>query len=233
MNARRPADRPASAAHHETSADGVSVVQSHLELRYDTRCICGVDEAGRGPLAGPVVAAAVVLDPARPIDGLRDSKQLSAARRESLARAIRQLASGWSIGLASVEEIDRMNILQATLLAMRRAVAALPIAPTLARVDGNQAPRLACGIELIVGGDAIEPCISAASILAKTERDAEMLRLHRSHPAYGFDRHKGYPTAEHLALLRQFGPCAAHRRSFAPVREAWAAASPSGRPDEP
>jgi ribonuclease HII len=184
-----------------------------------------VDEAGRGPLAGPVVAAAVILDPCGPIDGLRDSKQLTASRRELLALAIRERALGWAIGRASVDEIDRLNILQAALLAMRRAVTALPVAPTLARVDGNQAPRLACGVEMIIGGDAIEPCISAASILAKTERDAVMLRLHRKHPDYGFDRHKGYPTAEHLALLRQFGPCIAHRRSFAPVRAAAAARS--------
>jgi ribonuclease HII len=197
--------------------------QGLLALAFDTRRVCGVDEAGRGPLAGPVVAAAVILDPDRPIEGLRDSKQLSAARREVLAAAIRERALGWAVARASVAEIDRLNILQAALLAMRRAVAALPVAPTLARVDGNQPPRLACGIELIVGGDAIEPCIGAASILAKTERDADMLRLHRRHPLYGFDRHKGYPTAEHLALLRRHGPCVAHRTSFAPVRDALAA----------
>jgi ribonuclease HII len=165
-----------------------------------------------------VVAAAVILDPARPVAGLRDSKQLSAARREALAGAIRDSALGWAVARASVEEIDRLNILQATLLAMRRAVEALPISPELARIDGNRAPQLSCGIELIVGGDALDPCISAASILAKTERDADMLRLHQCHPHYGFDRHKGYPTAEHLSLLRQHGPCDQHRRSFAPVR---------------
>jgi ribonuclease HII len=201
------------------------VAQASFPLVFDTRLVCGVDEAGRGPLAGPVVAAAVILDPARPIDGLRDSKQLTAARREALAHAIRERALGWAIARASVDEIDRLNILQAALLAMRRAVAALPVVPTLARVDGNQAPRLSCGIEMIVGGDAIEPCISAASILAKTDRDAVMLRLHHDYPDYGFDRHKGYPTAEHLTLLRQFGPCIAHRRSFAPVRAAGAARS--------
>ena len=180
--------------------------------------VAGVDEAGRGPLAGPVVAAAVILDPARPIDGLRDSKQLSAARREALAAAIRERAIGWAVARASVAEIDRLNILQAALLAMRRAVDALPVAPTLARVDGNRPPRLACGVELIVGGDATEPCISAASILAKTERDADLLALHARFPGYGFDRHKGYPTADHLERLRVLGPCVEHRRSFAPVR---------------
>jgi len=192
--------------------------QGALALGLDPRIVCGVDEAGRGPLAGPVFAAAVVLDPSRPIEGLRDSKRLPAARRDALADAIRERALGWAVAQASVAEIDRLNILQAALLAMRRAVEALPVTPTLARVDGNQPPRLSCGIELIVGGDATEPCISAASILAKTERDALMRALHARHPEYGFDRHKGYPTAEHLTLLRRHGPCAAHRRSFAPVR---------------
>jgi len=180
--------------------------------------VCGVDEAGRGPLAGPVFAAAVVLDPARPIAGLRDSKQLSPARRDALAEAIRAQALGWAIGRASVSEIDRMNVLQATMLAMHRAVTGLPRLPELARVDGDRAPRLPCSVQTIVRGDAIEPCISAASILAKTARDAAMLRLHRRFPGYGFDRHKGYPTADHLEALRRLGPCAAHRRSFAPVR---------------
>lgn len=180
--------------------------------------MCGVDEAGRGPLAGPVTAAAVILDPARPIDGLRDSKQLSAARRDALAALIRERALGWAVASASVEEIDALNILQASLLAMRRAVLALPMAPSLARVDGNRAPVLPCGVELIVGGDAIDAAISAASILAKTTRDTEMMRLHRLYPHYGFDRHKGYPSPEHLAQLRRHGPCEEHRRSFAPVR---------------
>lgn len=197
--------------------------QRTLSLEFDAGTVCGVDEAGRGPLAGPVVAAAVILDPSRPIEGLRDSKQLSEARRDALATAIRERALGWAVASASVAEIDRLNVLRAALLAMRRAVAALPVAPTLARVDGNQAPRLDCGIELIVGGDASEPCISAASILAKTERDAGMLRLHARFPGYGFDRHKGYPTAEHLERLRALGPCVAHRRSFGPVRDALAA----------
>ena len=195
------------------------VAQSGLSLAFDTRVVCGVDEAGRGPLAGPVVAAAVILDPARAIDGLRDSKKLSQARREALAVAIRDGSLGWAIGQASVDEIDQLNILQASLLAMRRAVEALPVVPTLARVDGNQAPRLACGVELIVGGDATEACISAASILAKVERDRMMRALHSLHPEYGFDRHKGYGTALHLESLKRHGPCSEHRRSFAPVRE--------------
>lgn len=195
------------------------VGQSGLLLGFDTRVVCGVDEAGRGPLAGPVVAAAVILDPARAIDGLRDSKKLSQTRREALAIAIREASLGWAIGQASVDEIDELNILQASLLAMRRAVEALPVLPTLARVDGNQSPRLACGVELIVGGDATEACISAASILAKVERDRLMHLLHGLHPEYGFDRHKGYGTALHLASLKRHGPCIAHRRSFAPVRE--------------
>jgi ribonuclease HII len=193
--------------------------QSGLSLAFNTRLVCGVDEAGRGPLAGPVVAAAVILDPMRAIDGLRDSKKLSQARREALAVAIRDGSLGWAIGQASVDEIDQLNILQASLLAMRRAVEALPVVPTLARVDGNQAPRLACGVELIVGGDATEACISAASILAKVERDRLMRALHSLHPEYGFDRHKGYGTALHLESLKRHGPCSEHRRSFAPVRE--------------
>ena len=180
--------------------------------------VCGVDEAGRGPLAGPVYAAAVVLDARRPIDGLNDSKLLSAAQRERLAGEIRAHALGWAVASASVSEIDTLNILQATFLAMRRAVDALGIAPALARVDGNQAPRLGCAVETLVGGDALDPSISAASILAKTERDAAMRALHERWPKYGFERHKGYATAEHLLLLREHGPCDEHRRSFAPVR---------------
>ena len=192
--------------------------QAALQLAFAHDCVCGVDEAGRGPLAGPVFAAAVVLDPARPIQGLRDSKQLGAARRDALAAEIRAHALAWALGRASVSEIDRLNVLQATMLAMRRAVAALPLRPTLPRVDGNRAPALPCGVETIVGGDALEPCICAASILAKTARDAAMLRLHRRFPGYGFDRHKGYPTAEHVEALHRLGPCVVHRRSFAPVR---------------
>lgn len=180
--------------------------------------VCGVDEAGRGPLAGPVYAAAVVLDPGAPVAGLRDSKALSARAREALAAAIRERALAWSVASASAAEIDALNILQASLLAMQRAVAALAIEPALARVDGNRPPRLRCLVQTLVGGDALDPAISAASILAKCTRDQAMLALHERFPQYRFDRHKGYPTAEHLALLREHGPCEEHRRSFAPVR---------------
>jgi ribonuclease HII len=183
------------------------------------RLVCGVDEAGRGPIAGPVFAAAVLLDPLRPIQGLRDSKLLSAARRETLTRAIQGAALAWAVASASVEEIDRLNILQASLLAMRRAVERLPIAPHEAWIDGNRCPALACATRPVVGGDRSVPQISAASILAKTARDAEMLRLHVRYPCYRLDRHKGYPTPEHLALLARHGASAVHRRTFAPVRE--------------
>ncbi len=189
-------------------------------LAPDLSVVCGVDEAGRGPLAGAVYAAAVVLDPARPISGLRDSKQLTARRRVLLAAEIRQHALAWAVAQASVAEIDELNILQASLLAMRRAVMALTLAPTLARVDGNQAPRLDCTVETLIGGDALDPAISAASILAKTDRDAAMLDLHAAYPDYHFDRHKGYPSALHLEVLRRLGPCEHHRRSYAPVRAA-------------
>lgn len=180
--------------------------------------ICGVDEAGRGPLAGPVYAACVVLNPAHAIDGLVDSKQLSEKQRDSLTAEIKRHALAWAIASASVEEIDRFNILQASLLAMQRAVQSLPHAPGLALVDGKQGPRLPCAVQTIVNGDQLIPAISAASILAKTARDAEMLRLHHIYPQYGFDRHKGYPTKAHFAALQQHGPCAIHRQSFAPVK---------------
>ena len=180
--------------------------------------VCGVDEAGRGPLAGPVYAAAVILDPARPIAGLKDSKKLSAARREQLAVAIRENALAWAIASASVEEIDELNILQATLLAMRRAVEGLRPAAEAALIDGNRCPLLTIPARAIVKGDALEPCISAASILAKTERDKEMRALADIHPAYGFERHAGYPTADHVAALETFGPCPAHRKTFGPVK---------------
>ena len=180
--------------------------------------IAGVDEAGRGPLAGPVLAAAVILDIHRPIAGLADSKTLSAPRREELAEAIRAHALAWALGSASVEEIDRMNILQASLLAMQRAVQALRLAPDEAWVDGNRAPALACRARAIVRGDATVAAISAASILAKVARDAEMLVLDARFPVYGFARHKGYPTAVHLAALAAHGASPVHRRSFAPVR---------------
>lgn len=187
--------------------------------------ICGVDEAGRGPIAGPVSAAAVVLDPQRPIEGLADSKLLSPARRERLALAIRARALAWSVAWASVEEIDRLNILQATLLAMRRAVEGLSLAPDEVLVDGVHCPALACRVRAVVDGDRLHASISAASILAKTARDAEMLRLHARHPAYALDRHKGYPTREHIARLEKFGACEIHRRSFAPVHRLLAARS--------
>ena len=183
------------------------------------RLPCGVDEAGRGPLAGPVVAAAVILDPARPIAGLADSKKLSAARRERLAVEIREKALAWSIAEASVAEIDHINILQATLLAMQRAVAGLSVLPAVALIDGNRCPVLAMPARAIIGGDATVAEISAASILAKTSRDAGMLALHALYPQYDFARHKGYGTAVHLAALRAHGPSPVHRRSFAPVRD--------------
>ena len=195
--------------------------------------VCGVDEAGRGPLAGPVYAAAVILDPARPIPGLRDSKQLSATRREVLAVQIRERALAWSVAQASVEEIDTLNILHATLLAMRRAVDGLAVRPVLARIDGNRAPRLDCATETLVGGDALDPAISAASILAKTDRDAAMHELHRRHPDYRFDLHKGYPSALHREILHRLGPCEQHRRSYAPVRAALQAALARQAAQEP
>ena len=180
--------------------------------------VCGVDEAGRGPIAGPVFAAAVILDLGRPVAGIRDSKLLSARRREALAPEIRRCALGWAVAHATVEEIDALNILQATMLAMRRAVEQLDPRPGLALVDGNRIPSLPCDARAVVGGDRSHEAIGAASILAKTARDAEMRRLHALHPAYGLDRHKGYPTAEHLRLLEQHGACEIYRRTFAPVR---------------
>lgn len=181
--------------------------------------LAGVDEAGRGPLAGPVVAAAVILDDHNPIVGLADSKKLTAARRDALFDEIRAKALCCSVALASVEEIDRLNILQATLLAMQRAVEGLRLKPHKVLVDGNRLPRLDVLAEAIVKGDDKVPAISAASILAKTARDELMLRLHQQYPQYGFDGHKGYPTAAHLEALRQHGVSDVHRRSFRPVRE--------------
>lgn len=191
-----------------------------MDEGFDVELIAGVDEAGRGPLAGPVVAAAVVLDPRRPIEGLRDSKQLSARARERLAVLIRERAFAWSLGRAAAEDIDRLNILQATLLAMARAVEALPTGARHVLVDGPHCPRLACSVEAVIGGDRRVAAISAASILAKVSRDAEMIDLDRRYPQYGFGRHKGYPTSEHREALRRHGPCPCHRRSFAPVRAA-------------
>ena len=180
--------------------------------------ICGVDEAARGPLCGPVFAAAVVLDPARPIPGLGDSKKLGERVRLRLAEQIRQRAPAWCVAQASVEEIDAINILQATLLAMRRAVEGLSVAPTQVLVDGLYTPRVGCAAQAVVKGDASVAEISAASILAKTARDALMCDLHARYPQYGLARHKGYPTAAHLAALREHGVIDIYRRSFAPVR---------------
>jgi ribonuclease HII len=194
---------------------------------------CGIDEAGRGPLAGPVYAAAVILDPARRIRGLDDSKQLAEGVRLELAARIRSRALAWAVASASVTEIDSLNILQATLLAMRRAVDALAIVPALALVDGLHCPRLPMKVRAIVGGDARVKAISAASILAKTARDAEMVRLAAQFPQYGFERHKGYPTPEHLEALQRFGPCAVYRRSFAPVRALLAGEQGALFPSEP
>ncbi|MDH1522912.1 MULTISPECIES: ribonuclease HII [Achromobacter] len=178
----------------------------------------GVDEAGRGPLAGQVYAAAVILDPSRVIDGLADSKVLTAVRREELALQIKEQALAWCIASATVSEIDSLNILRATMLAMQRAVQGLANEPQLALVDGNQAPKLRCTVQTVIKGDALVPAISAASILAKTARDADLLRLHALYPQYAFDQHKGYGTALHLQRLREHGPCAEHRRSFAPIK---------------
>ena len=183
-----------------------------------TEIVAGVDEAGRGPLAGPVVVAAVVLDPDKPLDGLDDSKKLSEKRREALFPLIVERSLAWTVVAIEVDEIDRINILQATLLGMRRAVEQLVPAPSLALIDGNRAPALTCAVRTIVGGDGLEPAISAASILAKVTRDRLMKKLHIDYPDYGFDRHKGYPTADHLARLTRYGPCPIHRRSFAPVK---------------
>jgi len=184
--------------------------------------ICGVDEAGRGPLAGAVFAAAVILDQERPIEGLADSKKLSEKKREYLAEQIRERALAWAIASADAEEIDTINILQASLLAMRRAVDSLSPVPSEALIDGLHCPKLAIPCRAIVKGDSSVAEISAASILAKTARDAEMLRLHLVYPQYGFDRHKGYPTALHLDALRRHGASEIHRRSFAPVKLAIA-----------
>ena len=182
--------------------------------------LAGVDEAGRGPLAGPVVTAAVVLDPRRPVPGLADSKKLSAARREALAVEIRAHSLAWALGRAEPEEIDELNILGATMLAMRRAVEGLELAPDAVLVDGNRVPDFGLPGEAVVGGDRQVPAISAASILAKVARDREMAELHLRHPRYGFDRHKGYPTRDHLRALSEYGPLPEHRRSFAPVAAA-------------
>ena len=182
--------------------------------------VAGVDEAGRGPLAGPVVAAAVILDPAQRLRGLRDSKLLTPQAREALAVEIRSRAVAWAVAESGVGEIDTLNILQATLLAMRRAIEALATRPDVVWIDGLHCPTLDCPARAIVDGDRLIAGIAAASILAKTARDAMLVELDRCYPAYGFARHKGYATPEHLAALRQLGPCPAHRRFFAPVAQA-------------
>lgn len=190
-----------------------------LEAGHPRLVVCGVDEAGRGPLAGPVVAAAVILDVTAIPKGLNDSKKLDAARREALFAAL-ESAAAIGVGLASVEEIDELNILHATMRAMARAVAALPRAPQIALVDGNRCPPgLACEARAIVGGDALALSIAAASVVAKVTRDRLMTELARAHPGYGFERHRGYGTPEHLAALSRLGPCAVHRASFAPIRK--------------
>lgn len=182
--------------------------------------IAGVDEAGRGPLAGPVVAAAVILDPGQRIRGLRDSKLLTPPAREELAAVIRTRAIAWAVAQSAVDEIDTLNILQATLLAMRRAIERLAIRPEVVWIDGLHCPQLDCPTRAIVDGDRLIAAIAAASILAKTARDAMLVELDRSYPLYGFARHKGYATPEHLAALRVHGPCPVHRRYFAPVLQA-------------
>lgn len=185
---------------------------------HSIEIIAGVDEAGRGPLAGPVVVAAVVLDPANPIDGLADSKVLSAARRERLFEVIVQKASQFQVIMVDVKTIDQINILQATLLGMRASILNLSLLPNLVLIDGKQVPKnMPCKAKAIIDGDAIEPCISAASILAKVTRDRHMKMLDEKYPGYGFAKHKGYGTAQHLKALAELGPCAEHRLSFAPV----------------
>jgi ribonuclease HII len=187
------------------------------ELIVPLGLVCGVDEAGRGPLAGPVVAAAVILDPERPIPGLNDSKKLSEKKRIALAALIRERAIAWAVAEASVAEIDQINILQASLLAMQRAVAALSVKAESALIDGNRCPKLEIPAEAIIQGDGKIASIAAASILAKTDRDAGMLILHAEYPQYGFDRHMGYPTAAHFKALEAHGVSPVHRRSFGPV----------------
>lgn len=181
--------------------------------------IAGVDEAGRGPLAGPVVAAAVILDPNRPIPGLADSKQLSARRRAELAEHIHQRATTLAISVIEAPEIDQINILQATMKAMSEAIAALDPAPVLVRIDGNRAPATDFPVQTVIGGDRLDRAIGAASIVAKVHRDRLMQDLHQHYPDYGFDRHKGYPTPAHLEALERLGPCPAHRKTFRPVAQ--------------
>jgi ribonuclease HII len=196
------------------------IVKFQDELPVIDGRLAGVDEAGRGPLVGNVVAAAVILDRENPVAGLTDSKKLSAVRREKLAEQIRECAVAWSVISIDAREIDRINILQATLLAMKQAVEQLPIPPQHVFIDGNRCPDIELPATAVVKGDTRVAEISAASILAKVERDAQMLVLHESYPQYGFDKHKGYPTASHMEALAEYGPCPEHRQSYRPVREA-------------
>jgi ribonuclease HII len=197
-------------------------IQAALEFESPLDIVCGVDEAGRGPLAGPVVAAAVILDPKRRIRGLDDSKVLNAKTREALYKKIVERSIAYCVASASVEEIDTLNILHATMLAMKRAVEGLSVTPTLVKIDGNRCPVIGVRSVAIIGGDALVPAISAASILAKVTRDRMLAELHERYPVYGFNSHVGYSTPQHLAALIEHGPCEHHRRSFAPVREAYA-----------
>ena len=184
--------------------------------------VCGVDEVGRGPLCGPVITAAVILDPNRPIEGLTDSKKLTEKKRERLFDEIREKALAWSLGRADVAEVDELNILHATMLAMQRAVAGLSVQPGLALIDGNRCPALPCRAEAVIKGDALVPEIGAASILAKVTRDREMVEMDKAYPGYGIAGHKGYPTKVHMEALKKLGATPVHRRSFKPVREALA-----------
>jgi len=198
-------------------------MQMGLDFNLVEALVAGVDEVGRGPLCGAVVTAAVILDPGRPIRGLNDSKKLSLGRREALFEEIQEKALAWCVARAEVAEIDRLNILHATMLAMQRAVEGLQVQPRLALIDGNRCPKLAVPSAPVVKGDSQVPAIAAASILAKVSRDREMQALDALYPGYGLAGHKGYPTAEHLDALRRLGPTPIHRRSFAPVRDAWLA----------
>lgn len=202
----------------QENMDCTAMQQNGFDFSAPMALVAGVDEVGRGPLAGPVVAAAVILDPNRPIEGLTDSKKLSETRREALYEEIREKALAWAVGRAEVDEIDDINILQASLLAMSRAVAALDPAPEHALVDGNKLPKLRCSAEAIIKGDLSEPCISAASIIAKVTRDREMVEMDALFPGYGLAKHKGYPSKAHIQALVELGVTEIHRRSFGPVR---------------
>jgi ribonuclease HII len=219
--AKRASAKAVSAAGKAAGGNMAKPVQSALNFDSPLDIICGVDEAGRGPLAGPVVAAAVILDPKHRIRGLDDSKVLTAKTREALYEKIVERSIAYCVASASVEEIDTLNILHATMLAMKRAVEGLAVIPTLVKIDGNRCPILSVRSVAIVGGDALVPAISAASILAKVTRDRMLAELHERFPVYGFASHAGYSTRQHLAALIEHGPCEHHRRSFAPVREAY------------